>query len=134
VIPLFLFMVFGIVTYGLMLAEKQKITSTAAEAARAAIVAPAGTEVTVAMNRITNVLGTPGSTYTIGPDTSGGGRPQVATCPVPEAAYQCITVKITYEYATHPIVPAINVPGPDGRNIHLFTPDKITATATARLS
>ncbi len=135
VVPFFLFMVFGMVTYGVMLAEKQKITSTAADAARAAVGTTPGTEVTAAMDRIKAILGTPGTTYTVGPDTSvPGGRPQVAACPAPEIVYQCITVKIYYEYGSHPIMPSLNIPAPNGKQLHLFTPDRITSTAVIRLS
>ncbi|MDQ6840633.1 MAG: pilus assembly protein [Actinomycetota bacterium] len=119
VVPFLLFMILGLVTFGLMLAEKQKVTSTAADAARAGLGSP-GTETAAAATRITAVMGTPGTDYT---STQVKGA-----CPGTESSHQCLTVTITYDYKNHPLVPATNLPG-----LHLFTPDTINATAVVRL-
>ncbi|HVE94683.1 MAG TPA: TadE family protein [Acidimicrobiales bacterium] len=131
VFGLFAFIIFALVTFGMMLAAKNSITHAAAEGARAAIgVAelPAATldsrredEAKAAVARSLDWFG---SKYQPS-DTSAA----VARCDPANVAdlTECITVTITYPYKDRPIIPPL--PG-----IGLMTPDTFTATAVVKLS
>jgi len=129
VIPVFLFMLYGLITYGVILAQKQQITNAAADAARSGVGAVAGTAgggpagetqsaavQRVAIARVVASLGAQGN-YTA--TTSTG------TCSVGSGT--CLTVNIVYDYANHPLVP--NAPG-----IGLFTPSTFHSTAIVQYS
>jgi len=124
VFPVFLFVLYGLITFGVILAQKQLITNTSADAARAAVGAVAGpagggpagetkaqAAARVAQERVQAALGAPGdysATYNTGACTFGTGS--------------CITVNIIYDYANHPIVP----PAP---GLGLATPATFHSTA-----
>ena len=102
VVGLFVFILYGLISFGMILAQKQKITNASAEAARSAVGETTDANaIAVATARVTKLLGAPGS-YKIGPDPAG--KPTVAAC-TPPAVGSCITVTITYDYQNHPIVP-----------------------------
>ncbi len=115
---LFAFMLYGLIAFGMILATKQRITSAANDAARAAVGAASGTDaVSRATQRVEEALGTPGK-YT----------PSYSTAPCdPVVGGQCITVAITWDYENHPIVP----PAP---GLGLVTPDEFGASAVVRYS
>lgn len=119
VVGLFVFILYGLIAFGMILATKQRVTNGAAEGARAAVgqTTAAGAK-SVAIARITRALGTPGTTYTIGP---GVGEPTTGAC----GSNQCITVTITYNLATNPVVP----PAP---GLGLITPNTLTSTAVVQ--
>lgn len=131
VFGLFAFIVFALVTFGMMLAAKNSLTHAAAEGARSAIgVAelPAATldarredEAKAAVARSLDWFG---NKYQPG-DTSA----TVARCDPanPADLTECITVTITYPYKDRPIVPPM--PG-----VGLMTPDTFKATAVVKLS
>ena len=101
VVGLFVFVLYGLISFGMILAQKQKITNASAEAARAAVgESNDAAAISVATARVTKLLGAPGS-YKIGP---GVNAPTVTAC-TPPAVGSCITVTITYDYENHPIVP-----------------------------
>ncbi len=121
VVGLFVFILYGLIAFGMILATKQRITNGAAEGARAAVgQTSAAAAKSVAVARITQALGTPGTNYTIGP---GAGEPTTGTC----GANQCITVTITYHLDTHPVVP----PAP---GLGLVTPSSLVSTAVVQYS
>ena len=121
VVGLFVFIMYGLISFGMILATKQRITNAAAEGARAAVgQTSSASAISAATARVVAALGTAGNTYTIGP---GAGAPTVAAC----GSYQCITVTITYDLAGHPVVPA--APG-----LGLVTPSSITSTAVVQYS
>ena len=112
VIPIFLFVLYGLITFGLILAQKQQITNAAADGARAAV--GQSDPVAAATARVEESLGAPGdytATYSTGVCTGGPG--------------QCITVDIVYDYANHPIVP----PAP---GLGLVTPDTFHSSAVVQ--
>lgn len=115
VVGIFVFVLYGLISYGMILATKQRITNAAAEGARAAVgqVSPAAA-VTAATARVTNALGAAGS-YTPTYSTAACG------------SNQCITVTITYDLQHHPVVP----PAP---GLGLVTPNSITSTAVVQYS
>lgn len=113
VVGLFVFVLYGLIAFGMILATKQRITNAAAEGARAAV---GQTNDAAAVNAATaRVLaaGLPAGTYT----------PTYTTAPC--GSNQCITVTVTYNLDTNPVVP----PAP---GLGLVTPKKITSTAVVQ--
>jgi len=102
-IPLMM-VLYGLVYFGMAVATKQRVTNASAEAARAAVGQTAALAPTVAADRVRSLLGTENGRYTIGPGLTG---PVVAACDsaVPGGP-QCITVTVTWNWDTHPVVPA----------------------------
>jgi len=126
VIPIFVFVLYGLIAYGMMLSAKQTITNAASEAARAAVSAPAGdttAETTAAHDRAQAAMKTL-SGYNV--DEPNAFSAQVGPCSQ-GSPNSCITVTITYNYASHPIVP----PAP---GLGLVTPDKLKSTAVVQVS
>jgi Flp pilus assembly protein TadG len=112
--PIFIFVLYGLITFGVILAQKQQITNAAADGARAAVGAtdPVG----AATARVQQSLGSPGNytaTYTTGTCSGGSGN--------------CITVNIVYDYANHPLVP----PAP---GLGLVTPNTFHSSAVVQYS
>ncbi|GAA1739263.1 TadE/TadG family type IV pilus assembly protein [Aeromicrobium alkaliterrae] len=113
--PLFIALLFGIISYGYMLSFRQGISQAAAEGARVFAVAPAGSptlkaDAVAAVNRSL-------SSYGITCTTTGTlkkGASTVGTCSVPStatacannAAARCARVEITYSYRANPLVPS----------------------------
>ena len=118
VVGLFVFILYGLISFGMILATKQRVTNAAAEGARAAV---GQTNAADAKNAaIARVLaaGLPAGSYSIGP---GAGEPTVAAC----GSNQCITVTVTYNLAGNPVVP----PAP---GLGLVTPNTISSTAVVQ--
>lgn len=115
VVGLFIFILYGLISFGMILATKQRITNAAAEGARAAVgqTSPANA-VSAATARVL-AAGLPAGAYT----------PQYSTAAC--GSNQCITVTITYDLAGHPVVP----PAP---GLGLVTPNTITSTAVVQYS
>jgi Flp pilus assembly protein TadG len=93
VVGLFIFILYGLISFGMILATKQRITNAAAEGARAAVgqASPAAA-VSAATARVL-AAGLPAGAYT--PTYS------TAQC----GSNQCITVTITYDLDGHPVIP-----------------------------
>jgi Flp pilus assembly protein TadG len=116
VVGIFVFVLYGLISFGMILAQKQRITNAAAEAARSAVgETSSGNAVTAATARVTKLLGAPGS-YTATYD---------ATYNCVSGQPNCIQVTITYDNKNHPLVP----PAP---GLGLFTPDTFTSTAVVQ--
>lgn len=115
VFALFVFILYGLITFGVILAQKQAVTNAAADGARAGI--GATTPTAAAQARVESALGAPNGrytgTYTTGACTGGTGT--------------CLTVKINWDYKNHPLVP--KAPG-----LGLVTPDTFGATAVVQIS
>jgi len=99
VVGLFVFILYGLVSFGMVLATKQKATNAVADAARAAVGAADDTAaINAATVRVASIL-KPGS-YTLTP------APSVAAC----GTNRCITVTIVYNMPESPglglVVPA----------------------------
>lgn len=130
VFALFVLVLYGLITFGMILATKNSLTHAAAEGARAAVSVvddpstPAVDErVDRAKDQVGRSLGWLGGKYQAG-DTAAA----VAACdPAVPAGPSCITVTITYPYKDRPIVP----PAP---GLGLVTPDTLTSTAVVELS
>jgi Flp pilus assembly pilin Flp len=121
VVGLFVFILYGLISFGMILATKQRITNAAAEGARAAVgqTNAAGAK-NAAVARIL-AAGLPIGTYTIGPELTNGGEPRFFDC----GSNKCIEVKLTYNLAANPVVP----PAP---GLGLVTPSSISSTAVVQ--
>jgi Flp pilus assembly protein TadG len=125
VFGIFVFVLYGLIAFGMMLSMKQTITHAATEGARAAIgvtddpATPNDEREDAAKARVASAL-------------SGWNAAQVAhtsvvvsfpnTCPT-----SCIKVHITYDYKNQPLVP----PAP---GLGLVTPDTLSSDAIVALS
>ena len=113
VVGLFVFILYGLISFGMILATKQRITNAAAEGARAAVgQTSAAAAVTAATNRVL-AAGLP----------AGASTPTYTTAAC--GANQCITVTITYNLASNPVVP----PAP---GLGLVTPNSISSKAVVQ--
>jgi Flp pilus assembly protein TadG len=122
VFGIFVFILYGLIAFGSMLALKQSITSAAAEAARSTVGMTDDTAAeAAALAVVTDRLDWLGAKYDPGDVTA-----DVAACPAPTSG-RCITVTITYPYSTRPLVP----PAP---GLGLLTPDTFGSTAVVQIS
>ena len=95
VVGLFVFILYGLIAFGMVLATKQRVTNAAAEGARAAVgSANAADAVTAATARVL-AAGLPAGAYT----------PTYTTGACGTSGNECITVRITYNLNTHPVIP-----------------------------
>ena len=119
VFGLFVFILYGLIAFGLVLATQQRVTNAAAEAARSTVgSSDATTAASRATDRVTRILGAPGGRYTVTPV----GSPCGVSAP-PGA--QCITVTVTWDNKNHPVVP----PAP---GLGLVMPDTFGSDATVQ--
>lgn len=120
-IPLLL-IVFGIISYGVMLSFRQTMSQAATEGARAAAVElDAGARQTSAIDAVNDAMsaldmscGTDGLTCTV-------------SAPTPCGSAECVTVTVTYPYQDNPIVPSVPL-------IAETLPDTLEYSATVRIS
>lgn len=113
--PLFIALIFGIISYGYMLSFRQGMSQAAAEGARVFAVAPAGSPTTQAdaISAVNRSLSAYGVSCAAGGALTRNGQP-VGTCSVPaaatacsnNAAAQCARVEIRYSYRSNPLVPS----------------------------
>jgi Flp pilus assembly protein TadG len=143
IMSLLFLLVFGIISFGLILSFQQDLTRSAAEGARAGAVAyPAANATTdagaatsqsvAAMHKqcsTTNGIDADGDGTTCRVDlhdcTNTTSFPQ--TAPNDPAVPDCIRVRITYDYQNHPLV--VRPPIISG-----FLPPTLTATSDARVN
>ena len=118
VVGLFVFILYGLISFGMILATKQRITNAAAEGARAAVGQTNAADAKNAAVARVLAAGLPAGTYSIGP---GAGEPTVFAC----GSFQCIQVTVTYNLAGNPVVP----PAP---GLGLVTPNTISSTAVVQ--
>lgn len=118
VVGLFIFILYGLISFGMILATKQRITNAAAEGARAAVGQTNASDAKNAAIARVAAAGLPAGTYSIGP---GAGEPTVYAC----GSFQCIEVTVTYNLAANPVVP----PAP---GLGLVTPNSISSKAVVQ--
>nr|WP_133649467.1 TadE family protein [Paraburkholderia flava] len=126
VFPLFFTVLYAIVTYSLIFVAQQNLTLASEEGARAAlnyqkattVAAAVGLRAAAACTTATNMI-----TGLIGNSTC---TPTPTACSF-DATMQCITVTLTYNYATHPLVPTLPL-------FNLVLPNTLTSTATVQLN
>ncbi|HVL04811.1 MAG TPA: TadE family protein [Acidimicrobiales bacterium] len=113
VVGLFVFILYGLIAFGMVLATKQRVTNAAAEGARAAVGSATATDAVNAATARVLAAGLPTGAYT--PIYS------TATC----GSNECITVTITYNLDTNPVIP----PAP---GLGLVMPKKMSSTAVVQ--
>lgn len=122
VFGLFVFILYGLIAFGMMLALKQSVTNASAEAARSAVgISVDADAITKAKQTVADRLDWLGSKYQDSDTVATVGFCSGATGP------KCITVKITYPYSSRPLVP----PAP---GLGLITPDSFGSTAVVQIT
>ncbi len=124
-------LVFGIISFGLILSFRQDVTRAAAEGARAGAVAfPASTAQTKAQLALDDAVRSfGGSTWS----STGCARAGVTECSAVvapctnEPGVDCVTVRLTYDYDAFPLFGEIPL-------MSAFFPDVITAESEARIN
>ncbi|MGH9281376.1 MAG: TadE/TadG family type IV pilus assembly protein [Acidimicrobiales bacterium] len=101
---LFIGLIYGSISFGVVFWVKHTLTSAASEGARAAVGAPVGHEVEYAKAKakavVDSSLGDRGAHVPLEAITA-----TIATCA--GSTHQCITVRVPYPYSAHPILPAL---------------------------
>ncbi len=134
VVVLLITLLYGIISYGLILAAQATVTQAAADAAHAGLVASSTAQAT-AEEEAANDVGwmDKGTCYQPDVPPSGLGSSNatiscVATkekCPS-NSAIQCLSVTVTYNYSSNPLFPEL--PG-----LGLITPSTISSTNVIQL-
>jgi Flp pilus assembly protein TadG len=125
VVVLLIALLYGIISYGLILAAQSTITQAAADGARSGIVASASA-ITTSQTQAGNDLGWLGKGAC---GTSGTTITCVSTkAPCPSNVNnECLTVAVTYNYAASPLFPEL--PG-----MGVITPSTISSSDTLQMS
>ncbi|SFA80639.1 TadE-like protein [Collimonas sp. OK607] len=101
IFPIFFLMLYGIITYGMIFLAQQSMTLAAEEGARAAL---RYTVVDADRGTAACATVTPLVSWLVHVDTCTPPAPM--PCAASSSA-RCITVKVTYPYTTHPLVPSL---------------------------
>ncbi|KAA1379665.1 pilus assembly protein [Aeromicrobium fastidiosum] len=136
VLPVFVALVFGIVSYGYMLSYRQALGQAASEGARAVAIVPSGmdtaTKTTKSRTAINDALGgygvtCSGTNLVHGSSTDGtcSIQPNVA-CPA-DATRRCAVVTVTHAYRANPLVPSF--PG-----LGVTLPQNLTYTSVVEVN
>ena len=123
VVVLLLVLLFGIITFGIILSFKQSLTQAAAEGARAGAMGTATTASGLAAAALIKPVGAFGKTCGAGGLTC---TYPVASCGGTSTA-KCITVTVRYDYKNNPLVPKI--PG-----LGLAFPDTLTSVSVTQIN
>lgn len=136
VVPVLVLILFGIISYGVMLSFRQSLSQAAAEGARAAAVTFVDTEKKgEAVLAVTEALESFDVSCTAGGTLVRGGK-NVGSCAISDpgacspsagANVKCVTVKLSYDYKNGGMVPTF--PG-----LGIILPDTLTYEAQARVS
>src|SRR5205085_10366634 len=123
-----MFFIYAIAAFGLILSQKTSITQAATEGARSALSVPGVASPTDVQRQdqakatVASTLSWMGSKYQASDTTA-----VVAPCAAPNQTSSCITVTITYPYASRPLLP----PAP---GLGLITPNQVKSTAVLRIT
>ncbi len=118
-------LLFGIITFGIVLGYKQNMTQAASEGARAGALAPAGEAFTRADAATQAAVDTFGSD-TCAVDSDALRCNTVVQSCTGTSAY-CVTVTVTYDYDSAPLAPPIPLLG-------AIIPNTLTASSTAEIN
>jgi Flp pilus assembly protein TadG len=131
VVVLLITLLYGIITYGLILAAQATVTQAAADAARAGLVASSSAVSTAESQAATDVSWmNKGTCYQ--PDVPAGVSGAAISCKAVKencpsnASIQCLSVTVTYNYSANPLFPEL--PG-----LGLITPSTISSTNVVQL-
>lgn len=135
VVPLFVALIFGILSYGWMLSYRQGISQAAAEGARSMAVAPSGNPTTLsdaraAVNRSLSSYGvtcTATGTLTHQSEVVGSCTLVLTETCAATVTQRCARVSITHAYRAHPLIPSF--PG-----LGITLPTQLTYETTAEIN
>jgi Flp pilus assembly pilin Flp len=135
VVPLLFLLLFGIISYGVMLSFRQSLSQAAAEGARAAAVTVIDDdkqdEAYAAVGEALHSFGVGcvgGHLIKGGDDVGSCSISAPGTCtPAASVGVKCVTVELVYEYREHPVVP--HFPG-----LGYVMPRELVYFAQARVS
>ena len=125
VVVLLVALLYGIISYGLILSAQSTITQAAADGARAGIVATA-TAKSTAENQASNDLGWMNKGSCGESTTPLTCIASEAPCPS-NASNECLTVTVSYKYNSSPLFPLL--PG-----MGIITPSTISSTDVLQIS
>jgi Flp pilus assembly protein TadG len=139
VLPLLLMIIVGVVSYGYLLSFRQAMSQGATEGARAAAVSAyptASLKVADAVSGVNDALGSYGVSCQLSSGATTGALRRhgvsVGTCGVltgtcaNNSHASCVSVQVTYDYDSHPLVPEL--PG-----LGVVMPDSLSYTAVAQV-
>lgn len=136
ILPILMFLVFGIISFGYMLSFRQAMSQAAAEGARAAAVAPsgtpAGTRQTDATAAVNDALGSYGVSCDGGSLTHAGGAAGTCSieikgsCTSGPAGAACAEVTLVYPYRDNSLLP--------GLGLTMFMPEELEYVTEVRIS
>jgi Flp pilus assembly protein TadG len=132
VVVLLVALLYGIISYGLVLAAQSTLTQAAADAARSGIVAsPSATAVTTAEGEAANDVAWMGKGCHEH-DVPGSPSSPITCTAVPESCPSnmnstCLAVTVTYDYASSPLFPEL--PG-----LGVIMPSSISSTNVLQMS
>lgn len=123
---IFLTLVFGAISYGMIFSAKHSLTNAASEGARAVLkmspLASDADKITMATNKATDAAKAGLGSKGVYLDAVAAA---IDTC-ASDTTQRCITVTVTYPYSAHPLVPAMPLLN--------FLPSSIKSTAVVELS
>lgn len=125
VFPLLFTVLYGIVTYSVLFVAEQNLTLAAEEGARAALNYQSATNVADALSaRGSNACSVAGqSTQWLGAYARCAAQAQSCSY---NSAMECVQVTLTYDYASHPLVPKLPL-------LSLVLPQTLSSVATVQL-
>jgi Flp pilus assembly protein TadG len=132
VVVLLITLLYGIITYGVILAAQSTITQAAADAARAGLVA-SSSAITTAEAQANTDLGWMNKGTCYQPDVPAGSSGAATTCVATElkcpsnTSIECLKVTVTYHYSSSPLFPEL--PG-----LGLITPSTISSTNVVQMA
>jgi Flp pilus assembly protein TadG len=121
-------LLFGIIVYGYLMSFRQNMTQAAAEGARAGAVAPSDTNYVTAKAWAKEATNKALGSFNQACDTNGMTCAFVVSTPCPSStAAACIAVTVSYDYATHPLMPDIPI-------VSGAIPSPFVSTSSAQLN
>ncbi len=130
VVVLLITILYGIISYGLILAAQSTLTQAAADAARSGLVASSSAVTTAESQAATDVGWMNKGCNT--PDITGSPTGSSITCKAVEeqcpsnASIQCLKVTVTYNYNSDPLFPEL--PG-----LSIITPSTLSSTNVVQM-
>ena len=124
VIPIFIFVLYGIIAFGIMLSAKQSLVNAASEGARAAV-GSTGSTAQVAAAKAAVQRSLAGSVKQYDANDTSEFEAHVDYC-TGTSGSKCIFVNLTYPYDSKPLIP--QAPG-----LGLVTPSTLTAHAVVQV-
>ena len=122
ILPILMLLVFGIISFGMMLTFRQTLSQAATEGARAAAVEPdAGAQEDEALAAVNDAMDAVDKTC------GSGGLTCVVSDPVACGSGKCITVTVSYAYRDNPMIPSAPL-------VNELIPEELEYAATVRIS